>query len=128
MDKEKIANWINDSKHREAMKWFENLKEYISTLEQRNKDLLDIVRDPEGEVARCRQEVRELQFKLRLQNAYSVTSEERRTGHSWLVDHDEQCHENSRCEYHWEISPHPLGIAVEIVCDVCGAKYCVRME
>lgn len=96
-------------------------------MNKKNSDLQAIVADPEGEIARCRAEVRELQLKLRLQDAYSISSEERKAGHSWLIDHAEQCHDGE-CDCHWEISPHPLGVAVNIVCDECGEEYCVRTE
>lgn len=124
---EMIKNFIKNQDYREAIKCLDHLKEYIAGLEQRNIDLQSIVANPEEEVARCRAEVRELQLKLRLQDAYSISREERLEGHKWLTQHNDDLH-NGLDDHHWEISPFELGIAVAIVCDQCGEKYCVRTD
>ena len=124
---DELTKFIKNKNHNEAIKCLDHLKKYISDLAQKNIDLQSIVTDPEGEIARCHAEVRELQLKLRLQDAYSISSEERLEGHKWLTQHNDDLH-NGLDDHHWEISPFALGIAVAIVCDQCGEKYCVRTD
>jgi hypothetical protein len=128
MDKqEMLKNFLKVRDHKRFDQSLNHIIEYVADLEAQNDKLRAIVADPEAEIHRCREELRTAEFKLRLQDAYSISSEERLEGHKWLMQHNDDFHDGLD-DHHWEISPFELGINVAIVCDQCGGKYCVRTD
>ena len=128
MDKqEMLKNFLKAREHKSFVQSLAYIRDYVADLEAQNDKLRAIVADPEAEIHRCREELRTAEFKLRLQDAYSISNEERAKGHKWLTQHNDDLHDGLD-DHHWEISPFELGIAVDIVCDQCGEKYCVRTD
>ena len=130
MDNNKlIQRFVRGRDHDKAERCLSYLKEYIGSLEEANDGYRTILADPDAEIARLKEEIRQLNYKLLIHSNHCVEVNERADGMEWYKRHREEMHPEVRGEdYHWEITPFSLGVNVSIVCDNCGCKHCVRTD
>ena len=124
MENDKLIQFIKTKKKREAEAFLSHYLTYVADLEQEAERLREIANNPEGEMARLKEENRSLRFRANIAEAYGFNSSDRAAAELWIKSHYENHHPDEKYQdYSFIITPTSIDNIYECQCNKCGAKH-----
>ena len=122
MKTNQLVNFIRTKPKREADLHLQNYLEYVANLEEEVTKLREITDNPEGEMARLKEENREMCSRMRIAENYGFDSSARAAAELWIKCHYEGHHPTlAYQDYSLVLTPTPLDNIYECRCNKCGA-------